>query len=411
MLNGYDPSNSSNPTNNQITLNSSNTNVTQDFVLTNAFCNPTSGTINGSTCTGTGTNEPSTVIGSLGEPVDVAKDSNGNVYISTWNNGILKRDASGTITTFIAQGTTSMPSSNPSSANDEVSEITIKRAQGLDLYTNNGQEHLVYVDRDAGCVNVVELSTNRVLTVAGQCGLQGDVFSTDTNNLINATDGKMQSPADVAIFETPAGSVGFIADPDNGRIYMVSLDGNLWSVAGTGTNTASTFTTTVQNALTTNIRPSMLDVDSKGKVIFSEALGHSISSIDDITYFALSPFGNSIKLKRIAGNNTAGNNGDGTLATNARLYSPMDIEIDTADNIFIADRYNHKVRRIDNITAIIDTVAGTGNPWGGTSCGLATQQRLHKPFGLWIEDNSDFYLTQFGGTGNLFYNALRHVTY
>jgi len=416
-----DASNSQNPVNNQIALSSSNTNVTQDFILTNAFCNPTAGTINGSSCTGTGTNEPSTIIGSGGHPVDVAEDSHGNIYISTWNNGILKRDISGTISTFIAQGTSNMPSATPTSSNDQVSEISIKQAQGLDLYSINGQEHLVYVDRDAGCVNAVLLSTNQVATIAGQCGQQGNVHSSGTNannsTLVNATDGKMQSPSDVAMFQTAAGLVGFISDPDNGRVYMVSLDGHLWSVAGNSTGVgsdigvASTFTTNIQNALTTTIRPSMLDVDSKGKVIFSESLGHSISSIDDITYFAVSPLGNTIKLQRIAGNNSAGNSGDGALATTAKLRLPMDIEIDNSDNILVADRYNNKVRRIDATTGIIDTVAGTGNLWGGASCGLATQQNLHRPFGLWIQANADFYLTQYGGAGNLFYNTLRHVTY
>jgi len=419
-LSAVDWGNAGNPTSNQVTI-TSGTNFNQDFVLSNAFCNPTAGTINGSSCTGTGTDEPTTIIGSGGHPVDVAEDSHGNLYISTWNNGILKRDTSGTISTYIAQGTSNMPSATPTSSNDEVSEVSIKKAQGLDLYSRNGQEYLAYVDRDAGCVNAVMLSTNQVVTIAGQCGQQGNLYSTgtDANNstLVNATDGKMQSPSDVAMFETTAGLVGFISDPNNGRVYMVSLDGHLWSVAGNSTGVgsaigvASTFTTNIQNALTTTIRPSMLDVDSKGKVIFSESLGHSISSIDNIAYFAVSPLANTIQLQRIAGNNSAGNSGDGALATTAKLRRPMDIEIDNSDNILVADRYNNKVRRIDAITGIIDTVAGTGSPWGGASCGLATQQKLHRPFGLWIQANSDFYLTQFGGTGNLFYNALRHVTY
>jgi len=105
--------------------------------------------------------------------------------------------------------------------------------------------------------------------------------------------------------------------------------------------------------------------------------------------------------------------GDGAVSTNALLYNPIDIEIDNSDNILIANRYNHKIRRIDAITGIIDTVAGTGSYANPTQCGQATAQNVRAPYGLWIQDNGDFFLTQTPSNNNGANNfsSLRHVTY
>lgn len=62
----------------------------------------------------------------------------------------------------------------------------------------------------------------------------------------------------------------------------------------------------------------------------------------------------------IAGTGVATFGGDGGLAINAQLFHPIGIAIDGSNNIYFTDASNFRIRRIDATTGIITTVAGTG---------------------------------------------------
>ena len=62
----------------------------------------------------------------------------------------------------------------------------------------------------------------------------------------------------------------------------------------------------------------------------------------------------------IAGTGSAGFSGDGGVATNARLAFPRSVFVDTIGSIYIADRFNHRIRRI-NTSGNITTLAGTSS--------------------------------------------------
>lgn len=63
----------------------------------------------------------------------------------------------------------------------------------------------------------------------------------------------------------------------------------------------------------------------------------------------------------VAGNGEAGFSGDGGPATEARLNIPDDVAADPFGNLYVADSDNHRIRRVDS-KGIITTVAGTGTP-------------------------------------------------
>ncbi len=373
-------------------------------MLTNAFCSPTAGNIDSAACGAATMGQYNDVA-----PFDVAKDSAGNLYISTGAaHGILKRDTSGNITTFIAPGGSNYPSANPTASNDDVSEVTVANALGLDIYDTPVGEILLYADRWGNCINAVNLNTGNVATVVGKCQQQGGfLYSTDVNNLVSATDGRIWQPTDVAA--DPAHQVLYLTV--KGRVLMVSADGDLWRVAGSGPLGTTDFTPPV-NALTTESLPYMLDVDAQGRPVFSEPASNRILRVEGITLTGLDPLAAAVTLTKVAGSYAqAGFSGDGGPAANAKLSSPRDIEIDGQDNILVADHFNHRVRRIDAATGNIDTVAGTGGIGAaGTinGCGLATQTDIRGPNGLWFEPNSDFYLTQGGSAAQ---RMVRHVTY
>jgi len=83
--------------------------------------------------------------------------------------------------------------------------------------------------------------------------------------------------------------------------------------------------------------------------------------------------------------------GDGRLATEAFLYSPSDVEVDGADNLYIADTNAHRVRKIDAATGIITTVAGSGQYGFSGDGGPATAADVSTPTGLAVDRTGNLY--------------------
>jgi hypothetical protein len=83
----------------------------------------------------------------------------------------------------------------------------------------------------------------------------------------------------------------------------------------------------------------------------------------------------------VAGNGSAGFNGDGELATLATLYYPQGLALDDAGKtLFIADQYNYRVRAVDLTSGLISTVAGNGTTVsGGGDGGPASAATLYYP--------------------------------
>ena len=94
----------------------------------------------------------------------------------------------------------------------------------------------------------------------------------------------------------------------------------------------------------------------------------------------------------IAGTGAAAYGGDGGPATAAILYAPSNVALDNMGNLYIADEYNHRVRKID-ITGIISTIAGTGTS-GYTADGIAaTASGLNDPYGIAFDVAGNIYIS------------------
>ena len=105
----------------------------------------------------------------------------------------------------------------------------------------------------------------------------------------------------------------------------------------------------------------------------------------------------------VAGNGTGGFNGDGIQATNAELLIPDGVCTDTLGNIYIADPFNSRVRKIDISTGIISTVVGIGGAGNAGDGGPATNALINGPQGLTIDKFDNLYIT------DLFNNNVRKV--
>jgi large repetitive protein len=82
---------------------------------------------------------------------------------------------------------------------------------------------------------------------------------------------------------------------------------------------------------------------------------------------------------------------DGVLATIAPIYLPRGVAVDAAGNLFLADSLNNRVRRVDAVTGIISTVAGNGSPGFAGDGGLATDAQIFNPGGLVLDGAGNIY--------------------
>ncbi len=97
----------------------------------------------------------------------------------------------------------------------------------------------------------------------------------------------------------------------------------------------------------------------------------------------------------IAGNDTGAYRGDGGPAISAELNSPDDIKFDSFGNLYIADEYNHVVRKI-NVSGVISTIAGTGTPGHSGDNLEATNAQLRRPDNIVIDPAGNLYISEYG---------------
>jgi trimeric autotransporter adhesin len=93
----------------------------------------------------------------------------------------------------------------------------------------------------------------------------------------------------------------------------------------------------------------------------------------------------------VAGNGSWGFGGDGDQATSANLYTPYGVAVDSAGNLFIADRDNHRIRKVSS-SGIITTVAGNGTSGYSGDGGPATSARLNEPIGVAIDSTGSLFI-------------------
>ena len=117
-------------------------------------------------------------------------------------------------------------------------------------------------------------------------------------------------------------------------------------------------------------------------------------------YIALGYRGNGVRkidaatgvISRIVGTGTAGYNGDGGLAINAELNTTSEVVLDSAGNIYIADAGNYVVRKVDALTNLISTIAGSGVAGYSGDGGAATSARLNGARGLCVDKHGNLYI-------------------
>jgi cysteine-rich repeat protein len=192
---------------------------------------------------------------------------------------------------------------------------------------------------------------------------------------IEAIETGLARPQSVAV--DVIGNV-YIADSDNHRIWRVDSNGMISTLAGTGTPGYNADGIAATGAQLDS--PFGVAVDGLGNVFIADRNNHRIRRVD----------GNGM-ISTIVGTGTPGYNGDGIEATNAQLNSPTSVAVDGRGDVFIADRDSHRIRRMDG-NGMISTIAGTGTPGYNGDGMAATLAHLAYPFSVAVDPLGNVYI-------------------
>lgn len=104
----------------------------------------------------------------------------------------------------------------------------------------------------------------------------------------------------------------------------------------------------------------------------------------------------SQELTPVAGSGRRGYRGDGDAALDAEMNEPYEVRFDSRGNMFVVEMKNHIVRRVDATTKVISTVAGVGRPGYGGDGGPATEAVLNQPHSIALDRRDNLYIADIG---------------
>jgi sugar lactone lactonase YvrE len=304
-----------------------------------------------------------------------ALDSSGNLYIT--DIGRIREIAVDGIVTTVA-GTGDIRSNGDGGPATEAA-IVLPSGVAVDpagnLYFSDGYTRLRKVERASGIISTV-------------AGIGMYVSSGDGGPAIQAG---IDHPYGVAI--DTAGNI-IVSENSGNRIRSISTGGTISTIAGNGTEAYSGDAGAATEAQLD--APWGVATDTHGNSFVSDSGNHTIRKI--------APDGT---ITTVAGNGTAGFSGDGGPAVLAQLHSPLAIAIDREGNLYVADSWNNRIRKV-GVDGIITTIAGSGGTDGyytySGDGGPATAARLGNPHGVAVDSSGSVYI---GDSGN---NRVRKVT-
>jgi uncharacterized protein (TIGR03437 family) len=314
---------------------------------------------------------------SASAPQAVAVDAIGDVFFADFYSDIVRVDA------VTGQLTVVAGNSTPGFSGDD----------GLATNAQLNQPAGIAVDL-AGNLYIADTLNNRIrrvshgviATIAGDgttavmnmpleiaVDVSGNVYVADSGNnrVLEISQGRV---ATVATLPPTIGCVGVAVSP-NGTLY-VSGSVNVYEMDDGVFNWVS------QNPPPAKFEPVGIAVDANGRVYVADVGNHEIWQISNGT------------MTVVAGNGTLGYSGDNGPATLAELNWAEWVAVDAADNLYIADSMNNRIRKVT--LGVITTIAGNGTTGFASNGEAAKNAQLNLPQGIAIDGGGNVYIADTG---------------
>jgi sugar lactone lactonase YvrE len=318
---------------------------------------------------GSGSTVPSTTAGAataakLSSPSSVAMDASGNLYIADSVNNLVEQvNPAGQIVVIAGGGGTV-----PSSASEAATSAKLSNPTGVAVDASGN----VYI-ADAANGLVEQMSpAGQIVVVAGGGGTVPSYTSEA------ATSAKLNNPTGVAV--DPSGNV-YIADQGNNLVEEVT-SGQIVVIAGGGIKTPSNaFPRSASTVLFIN--PSAVAVDGAQNVYIVD---QGRSKIDELT---------AGQVTVIIGGGSTVPSFTAEAATSALLNSPSGVNLDAKGNLYVADKGNGLIEEVSG-GQIIAAVAGGGSTIPTTAGGTASSAQLNGPTGTAVDAIGNVYIADRG---------------
>jgi sugar lactone lactonase YvrE len=304
----------------------------------------------------------------------MAIDGAGNIYIADANGARIRmvNASTGLISTVAGNG-------NPGYSGDggQATGAQLANPTGVAI---DGAGNLYIADEFSNRIRMVNAFTHIITTVAGTGGACTSYATTACGDGGPATGAQFNNPTGVAFDQS--GNL-YIADSGNNLVRRVSPSGSITSVAGTGVAGNGGDGSPMGTQLNS---PSGVAVDSNGNVYIADTSNNRILQLS---------LGN---LNAVAGGGSGCGNsssvGDGCIATAAVLNGPFGVVVDAGGNLYIADKNNNLIRKVDGdqSTRLIHTIAGGGSQNSASYKGAATSVQLNNPFGVTLDAAGNLYI-------------------
>ncbi|MBI1764235.1 MAG: HYR domain-containing protein [Acidobacteria bacterium] len=321
----------------------------------------------------------------LDGPGGIVVDAQGNWYIADTNNHVIRRvnAADGKIETIA--GLPGMASADPTGVNGDTGDAKLATLRSPSAIAIDLAGDLLIADTGNRRIRKWTRNTGKITTVAGVVG-----------NAAVSIIGSLTQPTGIAVDSL---NNMYIADP--GQHVVIGQNGG-----GTQQNfiagKANTSGFGGDGGLAINARLNRpTGVAVYGNLLYiADTNNHRIrrcERINDIWQISSTVPKSAGVIQIIP---RPGFEGDGGLADFARLNSPSAVTVDSTGNLYIVDRGNNRIRRVDADTRIIDTVAGNGDIGFSGDGGPAIGAALGLPLGLTVIPNSSPVQLLLADTGN-----------
>ena len=272
-------------------------------------------------------------------PHSAAVHANGDLYIADSANHVVRKvdHSSGIITTVVGQGGKSGDSGDGGPARSAL----INGVKGIVFDAN---WNLLLADSGNDKIRRVDGQTGIITTIAGtgETGVTG--------NGGPATEAQLSEPRTLAV--APDGSIYF-TEPKENIVRKIDPTGIMSLVAGTGKAGFSGDGGPATKAQLNFNRG--VNVDGAGTIWIADSLNQRIRKVD--AQGVITTAAGHGKACYYSSNN---NCGDGGPAAQAGFAVPRALEFDDAGNLYVADTFNERIRRIDNFAGAVRRATAPG---------------------------------------------------